>query len=575
MKPLVKIPVNSSSNASAAPSETNRVPQENTWAKLALAFSDRFHHTQDIKDLEARLTCTTCSLMLSSIQQNADLLAIGSALHSRYELTRLEDDLVSAITILDHVRGLVDENSDDFAVCRFELGRAKLLYFRQHGDQANLDTSRDLLRGALEDTNITHPIHCRIAHMLAAVHYHQYLMNGSVHDSKEYFRLMDMTVHLCPPGHVFRPIALQGLGVAFSERHMRTGELSDLERSLELQQEALQSLTLPRHPLRYRLLNGICVQLGQRFERTGNKEDLYGAIEAGQQVLAAMPNELPPLVNLGGQLHDRYKLEGTIEGLEETIKYYRRAVRLCQPGHPHRHLVASNLASSLVDRYERTLDLVDLQEAIILYRDAIEDQAPGSPKRNGDQSNLAAALKLRFLRLSTLEDLQEAVAYHSGWLEQRPDGDNALYTWRYLYNGASLLRLRFEHLANIEDLEAAIKLLEEATQVQSEDSPERQVVLAELASAYRMRAERTSSRSDAKTAFSLQTSALSCALDGQNGRSGVLLGMAWIYLCPALPERSVQTAITFYCDAITYSYSPAQTRLAEGIKVLRALQNAV
>lgn len=101
------------------------------------------------------------------------------------------------------------------------------------------------------------------------------------------------------------------------------------------------------------------------------------------------------------------------------------------------------------------------------------------------------------------------------------------------------------------------------------------LVLAELATIYRMRAEHANSSADAQTALSIQNRALEGTHDGQRTRSSVLLGMAQIYLCRALPGRDVKAAIGFYIKAIMYGYSSAQERLADGLDVLRALHDAV
>lgn len=222
-----------------------------------------------------------------------------------------------------------------------------------------------------------------------------------------------------------------------------------------------------------------------------------------------------------------------------------------------------------------TLNFADLEEGIVLLRESARRFAKIASQNAFTYFNLANALKLRYKHMKDADDLEEACDLHSSWLQIHYRVDNSREHFRFLYNVANLRRVRYEHSGDIEDLQLAIKFQEEAVLVQPAGNPDMSLMYDELATCYRLRTERLHSLEDAQKALISQMQALDYAPIGQSRRSHILFGMARLYLLPILAEQSIHSALKMYLEAIKDEHCSVQSRLAEGLEVVRLLQSSM
>jgi tetratricopeptide (TPR) repeat protein len=131
-----------------------------------------------------------------------------------------------------------------------------------------------------------------------------------------------------PPDHPNRAIYLSDLSIALGDRFERTGQLTDLDRAIEVGEEAVAA-TPPNHPNRAIYLSDLSIALGDRFERTGQLTDLDRAIEVGEEAVAATPPDHPnragQLFNFGIALETRFDRNGRQADLGRARACYREA----------------------------------------------------------------------------------------------------------------------------------------------------------------------------------------------------------------------------------------------------------
>lgn len=183
-------------------------------------------------------------------------------------------------------------------------------------------------------------------------------------------RLISATVELwlrivaaTPSGHPGRAGRVTNLGNAFHIRFKRTGQLSDLDASIQARQEALDAIPAD-HPYRGGMLSNLGAALQDRFERTGAMADLDAAIRVAQQAVDSTAEDDPDrggrLSNLGNALRLRFDRTGTTADLDEAIRVSRQAVAATQVNYPDRGAYLSNLGIAFRTRFERTGTAADL-----------------------------------------------------------------------------------------------------------------------------------------------------------------------------------------------------------------------
>jgi CHAT domain-containing protein len=196
------------------------------------------------------------------------------------------------------------------------------------------------------------------------------------------------------------------------DRYARTGEVDDLERAIEVYEQAVERTTTGSPDLPS-ILNNLANGLRDRYARTGKQDNLAWAIEVCKQAVEQTPSGSPDLPgylnNLGTGLRTRYAQTGWLGDLERAIEAHEQAVEQTPSGSPDLPSRLNNLGNGLRDRYARTGELADLERAIEAHEQAVEQTPPGSPDLPYCLNSLGNGLRDHYARTGELSGLARAV----------------------------------------------------------------------------------------------------------------------------------------------------------------------
>ena len=232
-------------------------------------------------------------------------------------------------------------------------------------------------------------------------------------------------MRLTPDGHPHRPSRLDSLGSLLSTRYERLGDVVDLEGSISLREDAVQS-TPDGHRDKPLWLNNLSHSLSSRFEHFGDTVDLGRSISALEDAVQFTPDGHPDkptqLNNLGRSLSSRYKRFGDIDDLERLISLFKDALQFTPDGHPDKPFQLNNLGHSLSTRYRRFGDIVDLERSISLFEDAVQFTPNGHPDKASRLNNLGSSLSTRYERFGDIVDLERSIPLLEDAMQFTPDG---------------------------------------------------------------------------------------------------------------------------------------------------------
>jgi hypothetical protein len=163
-------------------------------------------------------------------------------------------------------------------------------------------------------------------------------------------------VQLTPNGHPDKPSWLNNLGGSLLVRYEDLEDISDVENSISLLEDAMR-LTSGDQPDKPVILQDRDTSLSRRFEKLGELSDIEKSI------------------SIGGD-----------------------AVRLTSDGHPEKPSRFSTLGLSLSSRFLRLVDLSDINDAIPMVEDAVRLIPDGHSSKPSMLINLAILLFTRFQR---------------------------------------------------------------------------------------------------------------------------------------------------------------------------------
>ncbi len=325
----------------------------------------------------------------------------------------------------------------------------------------------------------------------------RYWARGNLRDLDRALELWQQALDLTPQGSPDRPSSLNNLGLGLRGRYAHTGRLADLEEAIAAFQQAVD-LTPQGFPDRPSRLSNLGTGLSDRYARTGRLADLEQAVAAFLQAVDLTPQGSPArpiyLNNLGNGLSDRHARTGVLADLEQAVGAFQQAVDLT----PQRSAALpgrlNNLGTGLSARYARTGQLADLEQAIAAFQHAVEVTPQGSPDRAKYLNNLGTGLSARYARTGQLADLEQAVAAFQQALDLPPDRP------MYFNNLGNGLRARYARTGQLADLERAVAAFQQAVDLTPQGSPARPMYLNNLGNGLSDRHARTGLLADLERA---------------------------------------------------------------------------
>ncbi|CUA78376.1 DNA double-strand break repair Rad50 ATPase [Pyrococcus horikoshii OT3] [Rhizoctonia solani] len=301
----------------------------------------------------------------------------------------------------------------------------------------------------------------------------RYQRLGELADLERAIECFSRALALTPDGHPDMSHRHASLGVSYTDRYQRLGELADLEKAIECHSRALE-LTPDGHPDMSRRHASLGVSYGNLYQRLGKPADLEKAIECFSRALAVTPDGHPDMsrrhASLGVSYTDRYRRLGELADLEKAIECDSRALALTPDGHPDMSDRHASLGVSYRDRYQRLGELADLDKAIECFSRALALTPDGHPDMSRRHANLGVSYTDRYQRLGELADLERAIECDSRALALTPDGHPDM-SRRHASLGVSYTD-RYQRLGELADLEKAIECSSRALALTPNDHPD-------------------------------------------------------------------------------------------------------
>lgn len=324
------------------------------------------------------------------------------------------------------------------------------------------------------------------------------------------------------------PATQSGLAVGLLQHAQAHDDQLVLDAAIDLMTAAVAAIPAGR-PDRWEHVGRLAAALGIRFLRTAQLADVRRAIELGETALAETPKHerASGLYNLRGFYQARFEHTGEVADLERAITLGEQAVDATPPGHRDRLRFLSNLGQAYLSRFERLGDPEDLQHAVDTAAEAVAGTPENSPQRARMLSNLRSAYRARYLAGGDPADLERAIDL--GEQAVAAVADDHPERVRYLSNLGVMYADRFERRGATPDLTRAIELNEQALRAAPRRHADRPSMLANLGNKYLDRFHRFGDPADLDRAIEVGEAAVAGAAESPTMRVSALTKLAAAY----------------------------------------------
>jgi tetratricopeptide (TPR) repeat protein len=196
-------------------------------------------------------------------------------------------------------------------------------------------------------------------------------------------------------------------------RYEETGDMSLLEKAIQVERELLELRPSLRHPNRANICGNVAALLQESFRQTSDVSLLDEAISLNREALSLRPrghyDRAKRCSELGASLYRRYTLSSDIALLNEAIEMKREALALHPPGHFDRAMSCVGLSIPLQELYYQSGDVTFLDNAIELSREALTLRPPGHSARARSCTMLGIVLHARYEQTGDFTLLHEAI----------------------------------------------------------------------------------------------------------------------------------------------------------------------
>ncbi|KAL1846316.1 hypothetical protein Daus18300_014299 [Diaporthe australafricana] len=368
----------------------------------------------------------------------------------------------------------------------------------------------------------------------------KYNTTQSVDDLEKAIELFEKAVeHMSPDdpdsGLDQRSICLGMLGDAYGVRHQRTGSTRDLERSIELITDVINSLV--DSPLVLNYLGHLAVSfsslarwLGTRFDRFGSAEDLYEAINTAEMALNLTPPNIPMWTGLmkllGTFLGERSEHDVSNEDLDRAIECLEMAVDAgASLSSDHQSVLLSDLGRLLVKRFTYRGSVKDLDRSVEMLEKATK-MSPSTPFKCSLLHTFSLVLGTRYDHCGSDQDLDRAIELQRTVVDQTPEGhpDGAGHVGNL---GLSLAK-RAETSGSTKDIACSIDAIRAAINTLPKDHASQPTLLVGLGSALCSLSRKTSSMLDLEEAIEATREALCSVPPGLDLHTNSLHNLAFM-----------------------------------------------
>jgi tetratricopeptide (TPR) repeat protein len=363
--------------------------QDHSSAELALSsvLLRRFEYTQAVADLDEAVDLLrrgTERERLAGPLRPELLRNLGLALHERYRLTSVVEDLDEAMRVFDEAARLA---------VRHDKAQASSL----RADLRVLEGQRALAPRHSAPPPAPPTAQSRLEEGSGLIE--RWKADGDPLCRDRAIELLGPALRELPEDHVDLAACSGYLGYALLRRYEHGGgDPADLDAAEEAIHRAVR--TCP--PDSSNMVGCLTLQAEaayNRFQRYGAPDDLDAAIAARRRLLShAPPDEREywqTLHNLGSNLAMRYRRTSALSDADEAIELLRQALAMAGPSVEDPGYTALVLGEALVRRARDTKAPHDLDEARDSLSTALRLLPSGDPRRDRAQEQLNTAVRRR------------------------------------------------------------------------------------------------------------------------------------------------------------------------------------
>ncbi|KAF5608221.1 uncharacterized protein FSUBG_4757 [Fusarium subglutinans] len=370
---------------------------------------------------------------------------------------------------------------------------------------ADTDDAIENAKRAISDN----PLDPECLKLLADLLNERYVDTGMLVDLDASILVTKQAIDTITDGDAELASCFNSLSYRLQDRFMMTEDNGDLEEAIRLSRKAVE-LTASDNA---RYLSNLAASLKTRFSVTGDLKDMEGGIALAKQAVSVTASDDPELPkwlnNLGNHLSNRHLVTGSLEDLEEAIALSRCAVASSSDA-TIRALFLNNLSAKIDLKAEASGQLNTYDEAIEWAKEAISL----TPDDHNDQAkwlgNLATHLLERFDRSWDLNDLQEAINTASKAADLTSNGPTKAL---YLDAVADGLNRKYDKMGRLADLEEGIRMTEMALEMLPRHHSKRPQILSTLSDLFSNRYLRKEMTKDLDRAIELSREAADAKSD--------------------------------------------------------------
>lgn len=360
-----------------------------------------------------------------------------------------------------------------------------------------------------------------------------------------------------PETHSNHATALDLLGYMLISKFQQSHDVEDINSRVEYHERALKlrSKRDRDYPVS---LSALANAIYARYIKTRNVDDLERGVELCREALAMEESSEHPtrhltsltdLSNLLFSLHS-WKQEAAI--LDESMQLQVEAVRLTPEGHDRRPETVATLGRRFYYKFAKTGQEEYLAQATILLRQAVDLHPIRSPSRTQPLSSLTDCLLTRFELTRDEADLIEASEKLRQILASQPPGHYARR--ETLFNLAEVYTRKWDLSRKEADLAESIRFVSEAANIRGDTHPMRHLFIHQLGESLHVRFKLLGQEKDLEDAFNfMQQSLLDKEAPKDRARSAKLEGHAallWSRFCHRRNPADFVNAVKVYREGL-------------------------
>ncbi|CCT76202.1 uncharacterized protein FFUJ_14165 [Fusarium fujikuroi IMI 58289] len=404
---------------------------------LSTYLGTRYQEREEDSDLEEAISFArdaSHSAESSSTDYFEALNNIGTLIGMRHDRSRKAVDLEEAKQVISEALQSIETSHSPRPSLLNNMANRLRVQFLITGDLDALEDAIHLAREATE-TEVNRR-NKKALYTLGTLLGDRFISTGEIADLNTSIEILESAIADIPANDPDRPGILNNLGIRFGDRYYRTWEIADLDRSIQYTREAV-SMTPKRHVEFAARSQNLAARVGDRYRRIGRLTDLEDAIRIGSDLLTSdslVSNRSAILNNLGIRLNDKYSRTGLFEDLNNAIQHATRAVDVLPPDHLELAGHLKNLGTLLNEKYMRTADAADYTTCVDIGVRALQAAPLGHSLHSSCLSNMARLFFINFQKTGDLAQLEESIRMFREAVDSSPE-DHPFHADRLLCLG--------------------------------------------------------------------------------------------------------------------------------------------